>query len=304
MNKIEFGEKIKRSLELRMGERYAIKLQEVRKNNGVTLLGVMVNDANKNIAPTIYLDELYKEWKKGCPIEEIVDLLEHNVMQGMPRKQIDVEFFADFEKVKDKICYKLVNGERNKELLKDIPSLPFLDLAICFFYPFYHEEIGNGCILIKNDHLERWGVSVKDIWKVAEINTKLTYPQQCCPMEEMLLELTRKEARIWPPLPEKNKGGSFAMKVLTNHQRIFGAAVILYHKYLEELAERIGGNFFLLPSSIHEMILLPEKGEVESGFLEKLVRESNENAVEEQEYLSDHVYFFDRKKKKVEIVNA
>ena len=285
-----------------MGERYEIKLQEVRKNNGVTLLGIMVNDAEKNVAPTLYLDELFREWEDGRPMEDILDLLENGIRRGMPRRKIDMEFFTDYEKVKDKICYKLVNGEKNKELLEEIPSLPFLDLAICFFYPFYHEEIGHGSILIRNDHLESWGVTVTDVWKAAERNTRLAYPQQCCPMEEVLLELAGKKAKIWPALPEEDAEGPLAMKILTNHQRVFGSAVILYDRYLEELADRLNGSFYLLPCSIHEMILLPEKENMEKGFLENMVRDSNEKVVEEQEYLSDHVYYFDRKRKRVEIV--
>ena len=302
MNKKLFGEEIKRGLEDRFEGNLEIKLQEVKKNNGVMLLGIMVNDTEKNVAPTVYLDDLFRDWEGGRTMEDILDLLERSIRSGMPKKRIDMEFFTDYDVVKDKICYKLINGEKNRELLEEIPNIPFLDLAICFYYPFYHEEIGHGSILIRNDHLKSWGVTVTDVWKAAEHNTRLAYPQQCCPMEELLLEITGKKAKIWPALPEENEEGPFAMKILTNRQRVFGAAVILYDRYLEELADCLNGNFYLLPCSIHEMILLPEKENMEKRFLENMVRDSNEKVVEEQEYLSDHVYFFDRTRKRVEIV--
>lgn len=216
---------------------------------------------------------------------------------------MDLSFFTDYEKVKDKVCYRLINQQKNADLLREIPSLPFLDLAICFFYPFEHSEIGSGSILIKNDHLERWEVSVRNLWRDANNNTRRLYPQQCCPMEEMLLEMAGKSRGQWDALPEGPiASGELPMKILTNHQRIFGAAVILYDNYLERLAEKWECSFYVLPSSIHEVIIFPKLEADEGETLQKIVEEVNATVLDPQEILSNNVYLYDRERKKIENV--
>ena len=301
MEKREFGELIMQKMAARLGENVEIRLQEVRKNNGVIKLGLMVNDKSKNIAPTIYLDETYLDYERGRKLEEILNVLSDNLKRGMPRAKIDMEFFADYEKVRDKICYKLINFEKNETLLEDVPYVPFLDLAICFFYPFWHEEIGGGSILIKNDHVKKWGVSVRDLWNAANANTRELYPESCCPMDGVLMELAGREPQPWPALPEKD-WGAYCMTVLTNRQRVYGAAVILYDGYLERIAEILKASFYVVPSSIHEVLLLPILEGGDQRELRNVIREVNDENIDPQDVLSDNLYRYDRVKKRVEIV--
>ena len=302
MEKNEFGNLIKERLEEKYEGKAEIKLQEVRKNNGVTMLGVMVKDQEKNIAPTLYLDELYHEYQGGRDLEEIFGVIADNLERGMPKAPIDMEFFTDYSQVKEKLCYKLVNQERNEELLKTIPNLPFLDLAICFFYSFWHKSIGSGSILVRNEHLERWGVTVSDLWHDANENTRKLFPEQCCPMNEVINGLRMADQRTWPALPEESCESPISMKILTNHQYACGASVVLYDDYLHKIRESLGRDFFLLPCSIHEMLLLPKDETDDMEFLEWLVRDVNEKFVDPQDYLSDHVYYYDGEKKSVSIV--
>ena len=301
MNKYEFGELIKDELRKIVSEDYEIKLQEVKKNNNVMKLGIMVSDKAKNVAPTIYLDDLYKDHQMGRPLDEIVQVVSSNLKHGMPKKKIEMEFFTNYEEVKDKICYRLINQEMNEERLERIPYVPFLDLAICFFYPFWHEEIGSGSILVSNEHAKTWGVTVKDLWKAANENTKALYPATCCPMDGLLMEMTGRECGNWPALPENHGWGQFSMKVLTNRQRVFGSAVILYDGYLEQLSERLEGSFYVIPSSIHEMLIVPAL-EGEEARLERIISETNKENLEEEDILSYHLYRYDKKQKKMEII--
>ncbi|MBQ9488653.1 MAG: hypothetical protein IKO41_06625 [Lachnospiraceae bacterium] len=303
MNKNEFAEEVRKNLAESFGEEMEVKLQKVKKNNGITLLGIMVNDKKRNIAPTLYLDDLYEEFQNGRAFEEILGVVRENLKRGMPKGKIDMDFFMEFEKVKEKICYRLVNQERNAQMLEKVPNIPFLDLAITFFYVFWNDEIGGGSIAITNTHLEKWGTSVAELWKVANDNTRRIYPEQCCPMEELLFELMGRHTKIWPALPEECSWGPFSMKILTNHTRNNGSAVILYDGYLERLAEKLESGFYILPSSVHEVIMFPKIQEYGEDFLKEMVRESNEHVVDPQEFLSDSVYYYDRDQKKIELVN-
>ena len=301
MNKNEFAEEVRKHLAESFGEEMEVRLQKVKKNNGVTLLGVMVNDKKRNIAPTLYLDDLYGEYKNGRPFEEVLSVIRENLKRGMPKERIDMEFFMDFDKVKDRICYKLVNQERNAQTLEKMPNIPFLDLAITFFYVFWNDEIGGGSISITNEHMESWGTSVAELWKIADENTQKFYPEQCCPMEELLMELMGQRAKIWPALPEERGWGPFSMKILTNHMRSNGSAVLLYDGYLEQLADKLDCSFYVIPCSIHEVIVVPKLKEFSKEFLEDMIHEANEKVVDPQEFLSDNVYYYDREQKKMEI---
>lgn len=299
MNKTEFGNAIKESIEERMDENVEVTLQKFYKNNNVKRLGLVVKDLNLNIAPTLYLDELYDSYKKGRDLEEIINVVYDNLEKGMPKSKIDLDFFMEYDKVKDKICHKLINYEKNKKLLESVPHLPFLDLAICFFYPFYHEDIGRGSILIRNVHVEKWGINTSELWRAAKENTRKICPEECVSMERLMMDLLgiscereECEARWDKPV----------MKVLTNRQRSFGASVILYDGLLGEIADGLDSNLFIIPSSIHEVLLLPQIEGEEARF-EEMIFDVNRNELDPQEVLSDHLYVYDRAEKKVKIVS-
>lgn len=289
------------------GEDYQVRTQEVTKNNGVKMLGIMVTQKNRNISPTIYLEGFYEQYLQGKDLEHVMEEIIGALRKGMPASDIDLSFFSDFEEVKKKICYKLVNAQKNEDTLRNMPFIPYLDLAICFYYPIRDEGIGRGSILIQNSHMEMWKVSVKDLWKAAEKNTKMLNPAECFTMERMMLELVGL-LECDEPVGELPSERGIPMYVLTNHERSFGAAVILYKGYLERIAECIGGNYYLLPSSIHEMILIPKmedlEEEDEDEHLKWMVEEVNQTAVEAQDLLSDSIYYYDQEQKRLSVKMA
>lgn len=303
MNKLEFAEEIKRFVKDDLGEAYEVGLREVTKNNDVTLIGVTLTDKCSQVAPTIYLDELYKDYQNGRSVEGIAALVISSLRKGMPKQRVHMEFFTEFDNVKDQICYRLIHYGRNEKLLEKIPNLPFLDLAITFFYPFHHEEIGYGSIQITNEHIKRWGVNVKDLWRVANENTQRLFPQQCCPMGDILMELTGMiKGEEWPELPTEEDMEHFLpmMRVLTNRQRTFGASVILYDHYLERLSDSFGQSLYLIPSSIHEVIVMPVKEGADEIGLQDMIKEVNKE-VPPTDVLSDRLYYYDRASKTIKM---
>jgi len=133
------------------GEDASVHVQEVRKNNNVLLHGMTILRKGQNVSPTIYLDSFFEMLEDGMDLEYIVRRILEVYVKGLPKSKVDMEFFRDFEKVKDRIVYRLVNREKNKELLDNIPHVDFLDLAICFYYSYEHSELGEGMILIHNN---------------------------------------------------------------------------------------------------------------------------------------------------------
>jgi len=85
------------------------------------------------------------------------------------------------------------------------------------------------------------------------------------------------------------------MFVLTNERRFCGAAVMLYSKLLHKIAMRLGKDLLIIPSSIHEVIIMPDRGEYSIEELSNFVRNINEEAVEQEERLTNHIYIYRRK---------
>lgn len=289
--KIEkFVSLIEEKLQQKMGDNVKIRTQKVRKNNNVVYYGVIIQEVGQNIAPTIYVNSFYEMYCGGADMEMVLKGIMDTYENGRVKESIDMEFFCDFDKVKDRIAYRLISAERNKELLEQIPHILFMDLAICFYYAFYQDELGDGMILIHNSHMEMWGTNHRELMKLAEENTKRMFPPCIVSMKELIEELFEKETDP-------------GLYVVTNEKKTQGAVAMLNQELLEQAAEKLGGSFFVLPSSIHEVILLKDRGCEVPQQLREMILEANRTQVAEEEILSDWPYYYDSKEKKLTILN-
>jgi len=291
----EFTKAVKEKLQENLGESYKVEIQQVRKNNDVLLCGLTIHSKETNIIPTIYLEAFYELYKNDMPMEKIIKKIFNTYKESLPRENIDMNFFKDFEKVKDRIVYRLIHGERNRELLKDIPHIPFWDLAICFSYAFHSEELGDGMILIHNDHMENWNVNHSQLMQLAEVNTPRLFPAAFYGINEVLKQM-HVDIDLSECVDEQ-------LYVLTNRKKIYGAATILYPGTLGFVAEQLKSDFYILPSSIHEVLILRKERfqelQQEGKFLHKIIRDINYVELAAEEVLSDYPYFYDRAEHKL-----
>lgn len=299
----EFAQRVQRGLQKTLGEEAQVILKEVRKNNGVVLQGVMIAARDRNVSPTIYLDSLLEQYEDGETLGSIVRKILQIYKADTPEQNVDMEFFRDFQKVRDRIAYRLIHAGRNRELLESIPHIEFLDLAICFYYCYNGKELGNGSILIYNTHMEMWDTSTLELFLLAQKNTRRICGTDLKSMEDIVRELLEEGGA--EALLEEEKDRFLEerpMIILSNRYCCHGAACILYPGLLEELAQKAGKNLFILPSSIHEVILLPDTGEERPEELRELVREVNTSQVRPEEILSDSLYYFDFIQKNLKII--
>ena len=302
----EFAGQVRNALEEELGKDYRVEVRPVQKNNGIVLHGLLILTDSRNVAPTLYLEPFWEAYESGTPLAQIVAKLIKIYREDMPKVNINIEFFRHFEKVSDRICYRLIRQEGNEELLQDIPYVPFLDLAICFFYAYSGDDLGEGSILIHNSHMELWKTNIRKLMELAGENTPVLFPFSCSPMEQILREMILDE--VCPEeMPDKEEQESFfeynPMWVLSNRQRIQGAACILYPDLLKQLAKKQENNFYILPSSIHEVILLPDKGSESPIQLKEMIAEVNRTQVAPEEVLSNNLYYFDYDEGKVKIIS-
>ena len=284
---------VQREVEKRAGENYRVKLNDVMKNNGVVLRGITLMQDDSNISPTIYLNPYYDAYENGdttlgTVIDEVIDTYERNKIN----RSIDMKFFLNYETVKSRIIFKLINTEKNRELLRDVPYIPFHDLSIVFQCLVSEERFGNASILIHNVHLQLWKVNARELYECALENTPLLQGYELADMNTVLEEMKALGGIDDEGIEDMHQ--EVPMYVLSNKSRVNGASCILYKDILKDFAMVVDKDLYVLPSSIHEVILLPADGTQESEQLKEMVREINQSQVEKEEVLSDSVYYYRR----------
>jgi len=278
----------------RMGAHYSVSTHNVTKNNGVILTGILIKaNGNFSVAPTIYLNPYYDAYEKGdttfgTVIDEVIDTYERNKIN----RSIDMKFFLNYETVRSRIIFKLINTEKNRELLRDVPYIPFHDLSIVFQCLVSEERFGNASILIHNVHLQLWKVNARELYECALENTPLLQGYELADMDTVLEEMKALGGIDDEEIEDMQQ--EVPMYVLSNKSRINGASCILYKDILKDFAMVVDKDLYVLPSSIHEVILLPSDGTQESEQLKEMVREINQSQVEKEEVLSDSVYYYRR----------
>ena len=284
---------VQREVEKRAGENYRVKLNDVMKNNGVVLRGITLMQDDSNISPTIYLNPYYDAYENGdttlgTVIDEVIDTYERNKIN----RSIDMKFFLNYETVRSRIIFKLINTEKNRELLRDVPYIPFHDLSIVFQCLVSEERFGNASILIHNVHLQLWKVNARELYECALENTPLLQGYELADMDTVLEEMKALGGIDDEEIEDMQQ--EVPMYVLSNKSRINGASCILYKDILKDFAMVVDKDLYVLPSSIHEVILLPSDGTQESEQLKEMVREINQSQVEKEEVLSDSVIYYRR----------
>lgn len=242
-------------------------------------------------------------------IERIMELIKAQTLEGMElsvctavknngykRKGICLEkgMLQDYQQIKDKVFYRMVNREKNRELLSQAPHVIYLDFALLFYVLTDMDESGEkiNIMLIRNEHLDRWKVAAEEVSRAAWANTEKLFPHKFRIVHAEGLPEDRN-------MEEGGVGQDEDVYILTNQYMDYGASAILYPHILEQIGVYLDGNYFVLPSSVHEVIIVPENFELLKEDMECVIREVNETQVQAEEFLSDHAYYYDRKKKEL-----
>ena len=299
----QFLSYIRSAIQTYMGPDVSVSLRRTLKNNNHYLDGLTVLQPGANVSPTVYLNSYYQDFLDGMPLDDIVETIRASYEQFPRRQPIDPMLFQDFEKARPGIAYRLCHFASNRPLLKQIPHIPKLDLAIIFFLVIDSSPDEEMTVTITQEQMETWNISEQLLYETAALNTPLLYPCRCMSLEQMISELCSFKAdtsgcRESLPL---TRSSSLPMYVLTNKRRINGAACILYDQVLQKFSQQVGGDFFILPSSVHETILLPCQEQIKTEALTAMVREINDTEVSPMDRLSDHIYRYSARTEQMSI---
>lgn len=261
----------------------SVSIHKAVKNNGVILSGLTFSREGYNASPTIYMENYYEKYKNGCDIcdigDELIELYTENDMAA----SLDMSFFDDFSRVRRRLYIKLINKKKNEEFLKEAPFEEFLDLAIVAYVRINDKKIGNGIIMVKNEHLKLWN---KDAKTVIDIAKKNTHDHDGFNLRH-IVDVLGTMSGLLSAEPSKE---DFPMYVATNRRMICGACVLTMKDKLKEYSDVIGGDYYVIPSSVNELILLGCNTDSDTDNINVMIREVNSTQLCPDEVLSDHAY--------------
>ena len=286
-----FADTVRAALDEHYGEGYCIEVMKVTKTNDVKLTGISIKETGCNIAPTIYLNQVFEDYLKGRPVSDILKEIIAVYDKNRVHEGFNVERIMDFEQVKDRLCMKLINSDRNKVFLSEVPSVPFHDLAVVFYILVNRDGSNMATVTVRNEMAAAWGVDADALYDIALKNSPVLMKGRVSSMMSVLSEFM--DLGNPDMMYDMDISGNEAMYVASNSDRVNGSAVILYPGLLKDFADKIGTPFFILPSSIHECLFVPADERVSADVLRQMVHEVNEAEVAPDEVLSDSVYYYD-----------
>lgn len=278
-------------------EEYKASINHVVKNNSVELDGICLHRVGDTLSPTVYLNHFYEEYLEGRPLHSILSEIAATLSSEVPELEVNTSLYDNYDAIRHQIIFRLVNYERNEELLTSCPYLPFCDLAITFRWLVHSDSSGIASALITNKEMELWNITLEELYQTASINTRRLFPATIQPIQQLLSEYLDKDADIQELLDQTPD--ELQLFILSNEPRINGSTSMIYDGILADFAKKIKKDLYILPSSIHEVLLMPATKEIEEQALLNLVRDANRTVVGLPDILSDSIYRFDSKHNRI-----
>ncbi len=300
LNTIEiFAEEVSKAIQKRIAN-VTIEAKEVEKFNE-SYYGLLVKPEDSSIGITLNISDVYEAFKdEDVTFDEIVDHFVSLTRESLDRTpEFNLEGIDDYENMRTKLIMEVVSAEANKELLETVPHKLLEDMAI--IYRFDASSIaGEGAsIVLTNVLLDKFGVSAEQVHQDAVKFAPQNRPLEIKGMGEVLaaqMGVDDPSVLGFDYDPEDEK--MFVASVAGN---VHGAGILAYQEFMDKAVERVGGSFYILPSSIHELLLIPDSGEFDLKILEQMVREVNATTVDPKDKLTDSVYHYDDKNKLFEL---
>lgn len=303
MNYTQFRATIVEQVKSGLPSDAVVKIHSVTKNNSLHLDGLSVFYKKSDISPNIYLNSYYEDYLRGEALEEITTQIISLFTHFHEDRLQKMNPFEHFEKPDhDKIFYRLINYKKNEDLLKESPHIRYLDLAVTFHYLLNSGAEGIESFRITNQMMDLWMLTPKQLYEKAKSNTAKLFPSSICPMDELLINLMKHN--IWGMDFTLDKSGFTDKKlsmmyVLSTQNGINGATAVLYPGLMAEFALKLETDFYVIPSSIHEMLLIPSRFAPSPATLKEMIEEVNQKEVPLEDVLSDNPYFYHRESKKL-----
>lgn len=273
-----------------------VREAEVNKLQGESYCGISILPKDSEIAVTVNLKGFHEMYESGGAFGAVLESIASSAIKGY-QNRVDVvsqEMLAHYDQVKPLLTVQVVGIENNEEMLKKIPHKRLLDMAIVYRIELDSSTEGLMTVLVTNQVLEGYKITPEQLHEDAMSAVVESHPYVFQPITDTLNDMGVSD------IPKDESG----MSVVTNATRMYGAAVITYPNFMENMKEKMGGDFFLLPSSVHEVLILPDNGEYSARVLEAMVTDINASALSPEEKLTDSAYHYDCQDKIFELAGT
>lgn len=300
MNRKEFFEYVKDNVKEYLPDSFAdsnIRLQQVGKHNGLTLTALLIPEKGKDVVPTVYLDSFYQSYCNGRALNACVgDVADQRIEYIDHELDINVNNVFDYDYVKDKLQVRICEPEMNQERLEGKVVTMHGDFAAYYAINFFENEEGLASVAVTENLLDSWKVSKEQLHQDA-MAADQKRGVRLYAMDEMVEAMIFGDGEYSNLLEGNRDIEEFhqPMFCLTNQMKQNGAALIIQEDVRKQIGEFMKGDYFILPSSIHETLLLPDNGMFDVHELNAMVKQINATEVSLEDRLSDKVQFCDGK---------
>ena len=299
MTKDELMEVIKDNIKDYLPEHIAnsceVQIVEVTKNNDRVLKGFVFDRGENMPCPTFYIEDAYKHYLRGDTPQEIMEDLANAVEQSWDMKLPAIDMDMDYDNIKDHLGYQLVDAEHNRDRLNSCVNTKLgNDLAMIYYIEFEQED-GFARAVITNEMAESMGYDAEQIKKDAKVSMEKLHPPLLFSGREMAKKGPNSE--IDNLLDYHDMVLDDKMYILTNEANRYGASSIMYDGLQEKLGNMVQGNYYVIPSSNVEVMIVPVKGGPDAREIINTIREANEIFVDPEQFLSNRLFMYDRGEK-------
>ena len=260
---------------------------------GMTYDSLTVRPEGQLASPAANLNAFFEDYENGQPFDEVMDRISDVIQTEAPEQMKNMSWLLDYDQAKDHLFIRVSNAEKNEELLDKAPHKIVDDLVITCHIAVDQTPNGMASTVVNNDLMSHYGIDEKQLFEDAMAMSPEVMPVK---MDTMLNVISgmMPDAVSEDMMMDQDFPGS-QMMIVSNTAMVNGAAAIFYPGVMDEISEKLGGDFVMLPSSTNEVIIVPDMGDYKN--LESMVKDINETSVDPKEQLSDHVYHYDSKEK-------
>lgn len=273
---------------LPVGPKYSISCTQVQKNNGYQE-ALIIKEEGKNIAPTLYINALYNEYLRN---ENMDAIMQH--ISELYQREIPFQINSANDILEKPVFVTIVNKETNAELLSNCPYLQYGDLALIARL----KVLDDGTVTVTKSILNEMKLSVDELFDKAICYTKENMGPVVTPIGDKLLGVRDTECKMSSSEELANLDSSELMFIISNDSLLYGGATLIFQDQIDNLATALGGDIYLLPSSVHELICVSAESTQQEQLLE-MVKEINQTEVSKEDFLSNSIYRYETATKKL-----
>ena len=272
-----------------------VDVRSVEKLQEGSYTGITISPAGGNVGMNLNANQLFDQMQDGQSYEGVLAVAVSTAERGLhDMPAVDVSELMNYEAAKKYLCFDVVGSDRNADMLEKVPHPDQENISMVYRLQLDSTENGAATVLITNAMMEQFGVTKEQLHADAMENAQEIRPADFRTMAAVMAEMMGMPEEMMADMAPP-------MYVATNQDKVQGAAVMFYPDFMDQAAKELGGDIFILPSSVHEVLILPDDGNMNAQELKEMVTSINASEVSPEDRLTDSVYHYDAQERIFEL---